>query len=130
MITLNDVLEHMPKDKVIPLLSLSRQSLKAGGKLILKTPNLGNFFTVYLRYKDFTHESGFTEKSLHQVLWIAGFRDMTIFGPEAQYPKNIKGKLQREISLFIRFVLRKLYQYQGYVAPNIMSPLLVAVAVK
>ena len=130
LISLNDVLEHIPKDKVILLLSLSRQSLRVGGKLILKTPNLGNFFSVYLRYKDFTHESGFTEKSLRQVLWLAGFRDIMIFGPGAQYSKNLKGRLQRPVTLFIRFIIFKLYQHQGYVAPDIMSPLLVAVAVK
>ncbi len=130
LISINDVLEHMPKKRVLSLLSLARQTLKPGGKLILKTPNMGNFFSLYPRYKDFTHDSGFTEKSLHQVLWLAGFRDMTIFGPEALYPKNIKGKLQRAVSFFIRFVLRKLYQYQGYVAPDIMSPLLAAVAAK
>jgi len=130
LISLNDVLEHLPKERVHSLLCLARQALNPGGKLILKTPNMGNFFSLYPRYKDFTHESGFTEKSLRQVLWLAGFRDMTIFGPEARYPKNIKGRLQRAVSLFICFVLRKLYQYQGYVAPDIMSPLLVAVAVK
>lgn len=130
LISVNDVLEHIPKERVHSFLCLARQTLKPNGKIILKTPNMGNFFSLYPRYKDFTHESGFTEKSLHQVLWLAGFRDMTIFGPEAHYPKTIKGKLQKSVSLFIRFALRKLYQYQGYVAPEIMSPLLVTVAVK
>ncbi len=130
LISLNDVLEHIPKEKVIPLLSLLRAGLKVGGKLILKTPNLGNFFSVYQRYKDFTHEAGFTERSLRQVLWLAGFREITIFGPGAPRSKNLKRRMQRALELFIRFVLRKLFWYQGYVAPEIMTPLLAASAVK
>ncbi len=130
LICLNDVLEHIPKEKVIPLLSLLRAGLKAGGKLILKTPNMGNFFSVFLRYKDFTHEFGFTERSLRQVLWLAGFRDITVFGPEAPCAKNLKGRLQCVFKRLIYFVLYKLFWYQGYVAPEIMTPLLVASAIK
>lgn len=130
LISLNDVLEHIPKEKVILLLSLLRANLKVGGKLILKTPNLGNFFSVYLRYKDFTHETGFTERSLRQVLWLAGFREITIFGPEAPRSKNLKGRMQRALELFMRFVLYKLFWYQGYVVPEILTPLLAAPAVK
>lgn len=129
LVSLNDVPEHIPKEKVVPLLSLLRAGLKAGGKLILKTPNLGNFFSVFLRYKDFTHETGFTEKSLRQVLWLAGFREITVFSPEAPGSKNLKGRLRRVPELFIRFVLYKLFWYQGYVAPEIMTPLLAASAV-
>lgn len=130
LISLNDVLEHIPKDNVIPLLSLLRASLKVGGKLILKTPNLGNFFSVYTRYKDFTHEAGFTERSLRQVLWLAGFREMEVFGPEVLYAGGLKGGLQRTAVSFIRFLLQKSFWYQGYVAPEILTPLLAAAAVK
>ena len=63
-------------------------------------------------------------------MWLAGFRYINIFGPEAQYSKNLKGKLQRSVTLFIRFIVFKLYQHQGYVAPDILSPLLAAVAFK
>lgn len=130
LISLNDVLEHIPKEKVIPLLSLLREGLKVGGKLILKTPNLGNFFSLYARYKDFTHEVGFTERSLRQVLWLAGFREITVFGPDAPRARNLKGRLQGALTAFIRFALYKLFWYQDYVAPEIMTPLLAASAVK
>jgi len=130
LISLNDVLEHIPKDKVVSLLSLARESLKTGGKLILKTPNLGNFFSVYLRYKDFTHEAGFTERSLRQVLWLAGFREFTVFGPETARSKGLKGGLQRAFLCCARFIIYKLFWYQGYVAPEILTPLLAAAAVK
>ena len=130
LISLNDVLEHIPKDRVVALLSLCRQGLKAGGRLLIKTPNMGNFFSVYARYKDFTHELGFTERSLKQVLWLAGFRDILIFGPEAPGGGTLKGRAQKAFALFIRFALCKLFWYQGYVAPDIMTPLLGASAVK
>lgn len=130
LISLNDVLEHIPKEEIVPLLSLVRESLKAGGKLILKTPNLGNFFSTYARYKDFTHETGFTERSLRQVLWLAGFREISIFGPETPGGKTLERGAQKALTWCIRFVLRKLFWYQGYVAPEIMTPLLAAAAVK
>jgi SAM-dependent methyltransferase len=130
LVSFNDVLEHFPKEKVVPLLSLAGSSLKVGGKLILRTPNLGNFFSVYARYKDFTHETGFTERSLRQVLWLAGFREISVFGAEGARGKGLKGKAERAVQLSVRYVLRKAFWYQGYVAPEILAPLLGACAVK
>jgi 2-polyprenyl-3-methyl-5-hydroxy-6-metoxy-1,4-benzoquinol methylase len=130
LVVLNDVLEHIPKDKVVLFLSVLRRSLKTGGRLLLRTPNMGNFFSLYARYKDFTHELGFTERSLRQVLWLAGFRDMLIFGPEMVHPRTLKGKAEKAFRDLIWFLLIKLFWHQGYVAPVLMTPLLAASAVK
>ena len=124
LIVANDVLEHTPKDKVILLLKSTYKSLKPGGVFLMKTPNLGNPFCLRLRYADFTHDIGLTEKSLYQVLWIAGFRNIQIL------PLKEKGIKRKIVSRFIRFCTRKIMWYQGFVAPKIMTPLLVAIGKK
>lgn len=68
----NDVIEHIPKDKIIDFLILINNALKSKGLFFARTPNLGHPLAIYSRYKDFTHEIGFTDKSLYQVLWVAG----------------------------------------------------------
>jgi hypothetical protein len=49
-------------------------TLKPGGKVFIKTPNMENPFNLRSRYMDFSHEVGFTEHSLYEVLSTAGFR--------------------------------------------------------
>jgi|SRR3989338_716139 len=124
VIVANDLLEHIAKTDVLALLRLIFRALKPEGVFISKTPNLGNPFAIFLRYKDFTHEIGYTEMSMYQVLWVAGFRDITI-APLAQ-----KGLREKMLSRVIFFLLRKLFWHQGFVAPRILSPVLISVARK
>ncbi len=53
LVVLNDVLEHIPKDKVVDLLALCRNALTTGGRLLLRTPNMGNFFSLYAQVQGF-----------------------------------------------------------------------------
>ncbi len=124
VIVANDFLEHLSKDKVIGFLNLTFRALKTKGKIILKTPNLGNPFAIRLRYADFTHEIGVTEKSLYQILWIAGFRNIRIVPFE-------KTKVAHKMTAnMIYFVIRKLMWYQGFVASHILTSSLVGVGEK
>ena len=123
-ITANDFLEHIPKQDIIRLLGLINKALKPNGTFIAMTPNLGNPFAIFLRYKDFTHEVGFSEMSLYQVLWMAGFRDIKI------EPLACKNFLDKIVALSIHLILRKLFWYQGFVAPRILTPVLIAAAKK
>ena len=124
VITANDFLEHIPKQDIVRLLGLITNALKPEGVFIARTPNLGNPFAIFLRYKDFTHEVGFSEMSLYQVLWMAGFRDIRI---EPLARNNFPDKI---IAKPIHFFLRKLFWYQGFVAPRILTPVLIAAARK
>ncbi len=119
-IIMNDLLEHVPKDNIIKLLSLVNNALTPTGKIIIKTPNMGNPFALALRYNDFTHNIGFTEKSLRQVLWMAGFRKMDIF------PVRENGL----VALVIQLVIRKLSWYQGFTCPKILSSVIIGVGEK
>jgi len=130
VIAANDLVEHIPKGEVLKFLKLVNKALKSEGIFIMRTPNMGNPFSIYSRHKDFTHEAGYTDKSLYQVLWIAGFRDIQIL----PYKRNTDHKLKRFIELklaqIIFFIIIKLFQIQGFVAPKILSSLLVGVARK
>ena len=119
----NALLEHIPKERVIPFLTLIHHALRSGGVLLLTIPNMSNPFSIQMRYRDFTHECGFTEKSIYQVLYIAGFRDILI-NPSWLERKSIKAKI-REI------ILKKLFWFLGGCnAPDILSSLLIVIATK
>jgi SAM-dependent methyltransferase len=68
LIIVKAVLEHVPKDRVLPLLGLTASALKPRGMLVLDVPNMDWLFASHERYMDFTHEVGFTKESLRQIL--------------------------------------------------------------
>jgi 2-polyprenyl-3-methyl-5-hydroxy-6-metoxy-1,4-benzoquinol methylase len=129
-IVANDLLEHIPKEDVPKLLKLINDSLKNEGIFLMRTPNMGNPFAIYSRYKDFTHEVGFTDKSLYQVFWTAGFRDIQILPYRRHTKRSFKRFIEFKIARMIGFILKKLFQIQGFVAPKILTPLLMGVARK
>lgn len=129
-IVANDLLEHIPKGEIIKFLKLANEALKSEGVFCMKTPNMGNPFTIYLRYKDFTHEAGFTDMSLYQVLWTAGFRDIQILPLKRHLPRTFKRIIELKLNKIISFIIIKLFQIQGFVAPRILTSLLVGVARK
>jgi 2-polyprenyl-3-methyl-5-hydroxy-6-metoxy-1,4-benzoquinol methylase len=73
LITAFDLIEHLPKDEVLEFLEAARVALRPGARLILKTLNANNPWSLGLRYGDFTHELAFTPKSLDSVLRLCGF---------------------------------------------------------
>jgi 2-polyprenyl-3-methyl-5-hydroxy-6-metoxy-1,4-benzoquinol methylase len=83
LITLLDVLEHFPKSEVIGLLRTLKDALRPDGILIIQVPNLQAPDGQLHRYNDFTHEIGFIEHSLGQVLLAAGFKTFDFHGFES-----------------------------------------------
>ncbi len=73
------VVEHVPKGALIDLLAAARAALAPGGTLIVEVPTMANpLVGLNFRYADFTHETGFTESSLRQVLRLAGFETVRV----------------------------------------------------
>ena len=68
-----DIVEHLPKQAVAGFLELARSRLRAGGWLIIQTPNLGSIQGAFIRYNDLTHEFGLTENTVVDLLSTAGF---------------------------------------------------------
>jgi 2-polyprenyl-3-methyl-5-hydroxy-6-metoxy-1,4-benzoquinol methylase len=83
VIVFNDVVEHLGKEEIVEILDLMHLSLKDGGCLMIKTPNMANPITAAGgRYIDFTHEIGFTEASLREILVVTRFRNIRVFGTD------------------------------------------------
>lgn len=128
-ITLNDTIEHFRKDDIVPILAAIKSSLKRGGCLILRTGNASTLGGLFLRYKDFTHEVGFTEYSLKQVLRLAGFENIVIFGNRYPVRANVR-------SMARAVLLRMWFCFLGFIyliesgedRPRILSKLLIAIA--
>ena len=80
LILMFHVLEHVPKQEVLPLLVAVRAALRPGGKLVAEVPNIAHPLTgPYHRYHDFTHTVGFTDQSLGFVLRTAGFANVSVY---------------------------------------------------
>ena len=130
-ISMNDVLEHFTKDEIIQLLSLISKCLRDDGSFILRVPNSSGILGSHGRYLDFTHEVGFTESSLRQVLQVSGFNTIEIRDNTA--PFGFKPKR------FLRWVLFKLWRSlqnfillieAGEVRPKLLGKVLIAKANK
>jgi SAM-dependent methyltransferase len=67
-IILKAVLEHIPKSGVLPFLSAIREGIRPGGIALIDVPNMDWLFAGHERYMDFTHEVGFTQESLPQIM--------------------------------------------------------------
>jgi len=93
VIIATDVIEHFSLEDAIGLLMRIRNSLKLDGRVILRTPNMANIFGGYSRYMDLTHQIGFTEHSLSQLMVQAGFENTQLHLPDwHRHPKSLKFK--------------------------------------
>ncbi|MDH4257811.1 MAG: methyltransferase domain-containing protein [Candidatus Aminicenantes bacterium] len=129
-IVANDLLEHIPKEETVHFIKLVHAALRDKGIFLVRTPNMGNPFSVYPRYKDFTHEAGFTDRSLYQVFWTAGFRDIRILPYRNYSVGSLKRVLESRLARLTLLVITKLFQIQGFVAPQVLSSLLMGAARK
>jgi 2-polyprenyl-3-methyl-5-hydroxy-6-metoxy-1,4-benzoquinol methylase len=124
------VLEHVPKNEAISLLSAIYDSLAPDGVFILEVPNMANPITgLNIRYADFTHESGFTEVSLKYILQKSGFTDISVYPSRVattSVPRYIQSVLQSVVN-GIFDLLRRVYMPSQ---PQIMAPAIFAVAKK
>jgi 2-polyprenyl-3-methyl-5-hydroxy-6-metoxy-1,4-benzoquinol methylase len=130
MITLLDVLEHFKKEDVIPFLKSLYKALAPNGIIIIQVPNLQSPDSQLHRYNDFTHEIGFVEHSLSQVIKAASIPHYVILGYEELYKFNtktiIKYSLRKVYWMFCRF-LRKI---NTNLNPLILNPVFFAVISK
>lgn len=131
VIMFNDVIEHLTKQEVLDILCLMKKALKKGGKLIIKVVNSANPITGSTsRYFDFTHELGFTETSLQQVLNAAGFEKVCIKGADiyVEYlPFSFMLKILSRMVNLVWFSLNGLY---GRTSIKIFDKNLIAIAKK
>jgi len=130
LIAAHDVFEHIPKDQTLPFLALIHQALKNKGTVILRVPNMSNPFGLDARYNDFTHDNGYTSKSLQQILGIAGFQDIRILGPRHVPIRSFRTFFRKILVKLLHAVLRLCFYIQDYSVPQNLDKNLVVVARK
>ena len=132
LIVLNDVIEHFNKNDAFKLLETIFLSLKGQGRLIIKTPNMGNPFGNSSFYIDFTHEIGFSEISLPQILKLIGFKNVLCRDEKiyvSSFLKRLIFNVLRKIYLAVlRFII--LLDRPGGNYPKIFSKNLIVFADK
>lgn len=133
LITMFNVIEHLPKSRILETVKTVYAALKTGGKLIVTTGNMACLTSLFLRYKDFTHEVGFVETSLKQVLKVAGFNKIEFVQDEIRLraftPRALLGWLVKHLH---RLFLRVIYfiERPGVRRPGVLSYTLKVIAQK
>jgi SAM-dependent methyltransferase len=85
-----DVIEHIPREELLPLLREVKAALKPGAKFICRTPNCDSIVAGRFRYNDWTHQSQFGDASLDFVLHNAGFRDIQVLPSPDPLPRRLR----------------------------------------
>lgn len=128
-VVLNDVIEHFPKNEVLNYLEKIREKMNVGGAIIIKTGNLSSIVGLRIRYNDFTHESGFTEYSLCQVLKVSGFSDIMIY--PFVFPKNrIVRVVRAGGQMMLHFFWKTIFFFEFTLPPRLVHELIFSVAKK
>ena len=129
-ITLLDVLEHIPKEQTIPLLRALKDSLRGNGVAIVQVPNMQAPDSQLHRYNCFTHEVGYIEHSLRQVLQVAGFSTIAFGGFEDSVSHSVRGRARLVLRRLLWSLVRFLRRVNGNLNPAILHPVFYALAVK
>jgi 2-polyprenyl-3-methyl-5-hydroxy-6-metoxy-1,4-benzoquinol methylase len=121
VILLKAVIEHVEKSRVIELLQLMSSRLSPTGFVLIDVYNADWLFSHHDRYMDFTHETGFTQESLRQVMMFA-FKGIEIY-PTAS-PIDFSAYNASKLSSFkesLRYnITRKIVRYiVGSIEPEL-----------
>lgn len=130
LILLLHVLEHIPKDEVLPSLRAVHDALKIGGRVIVEVPNSAHPITgVNMRYADFTHNLGFTDRSLEFVMLNAGFPSVCLYGCKIPRESTLRS-IQRAGQDIVEMLLGLLVRLYMPTKPSILTSILGACATK
>jgi len=127
VIFLMDIVEHLPKERAAEALEAAGAKLAPGGCLVIQTPNLGSIMGAYRRYCDLTHEFGLTEKSVRDLLALAGFGRESV---EVRPAWNAATPLGRLRELWLRILHRLIFLAEDQSRPRIPTKNLLVRAVR
>lgn len=74
-----DVIEHLTRAELLPLVDEVLRVLKPGGRWLIHSPNAESPFFGRIRYGDLTHELAFTRTSIGQLLFSSGFASVACY---------------------------------------------------
>ncbi|MZP28779.1 methyltransferase domain-containing protein [Heliobacterium undosum] len=116
MIVCIDLLEHLPKSELCRFITAVRHRLRPSGSVIFQTPNMASVVGLYHRYNDLTHEVGFTEKSVCDLLIASGFPPESIEVRPAWSAATWQGRLRE---MYLTALHRLIYLADGQATPKI-----------
>lgn len=79
VIIMNDIIEHIPREKTLEVLETIKKKLKPEGILIIKTVNCNNVYGISSYFSDFTHLVGYTSEKIRHVGMLSGFKNITVY---------------------------------------------------
>jgi cyclopropane fatty-acyl-phospholipid synthase-like methyltransferase len=125
----NDFLEHLKGERGCEFLELVYQSLEKGGIFTLRVPNMSNPFSIVSRYRDFTHLTGYTEKSIFQLLCTVGFNDIQISSSDCII-KSLKSLVKNVVVLSLHKFIKLLFYIQDFTVPKHLGKNLIVICKK
>ena len=125
LIIMMDVIEHMPLSDAKELLLAVYKALKVGGKVIMRTPNMGNIMGQYSFYQDITHDYCYTDWSMIHLLELCDFSQVDTYQVRefASSKRKRYAKINKVIHDFI-------YRINDKVPPKTVSKNLIAWGIK
>lgn len=129
MIFMNDVIEHLPKEQIVDIVSGLYAALKPEGTMVVKTNNVSAITGARMRFWDFTHTTSFTEFSLGQVLYMAGCRYVKMY--PFTFPLNKITRIARRwLQMIFHGLWKTVYWLEFTVVPKIVHEYFFAVIKK
>lgn len=96
----SNILEHLPKDKLVGTLGECWRLLKPGGTLMVLSPNFRYSFKQY--FDDYTHETVLTDRNIQDLLGITGFTVKKIYPKFLPFSANSKLPVSKlELKLYL-----------------------------
>jgi len=126
VVYLSHVVEHIKKKDLFVFLEGVKRILNDQGIFVIVAPNSAAYFNAAAnRYGDWTHEIGFTELSLRQVLMVARFSDI-----EARNFYGVGKPLLRFLRKSALLLFELFVQILGYDKQNVYTPSILMIAKK
>jgi len=129
LITMCDVVEHIPKNQVVEIMTAVRKALTDDGILIVQVPNMQSITANIFLYDDFTHETGYTERSLAQLLKLSGFSSVECYGFDF-LDNSLKSKIQSLLQKCFWCFVRSARKINGTMPHRLLHPVFFAVVRK
>jgi 2-polyprenyl-3-methyl-5-hydroxy-6-metoxy-1,4-benzoquinol methylase len=83
-----DVLEHVPRDELLPLLRTVRELLAPGGDFVARFPNGQSPFALVYQHGDITHRTTIAAGMVEQLAVAAGFELVAVRNPSLRFHSN------------------------------------------
>ena len=112
-ITMNDVLEHVPREETVNFLRAVLEALRPGGNAVINVPQVSGFTSLFCRYNDFSHQTLFTEMSLKQVTALAGFSSIRFIRQQWPLKWTPRHLLYRFVRLLWYSILKMIYTIES-----------------